>query len=174
MTNVEHPTGKFDGKSLTNAKETKVQPSSSTDAIKAEARQTLLDEIGKFNSKNQAGKYATMVSAYDPVTGKIAVGKSNGKITAEELHPKTVEYVEKQLGVKIGEFTSFCKNSAGACAEVAGADQLVRLGVEPSRIKFTEAVRPRTVFDEGGKITPDSIKKPCGNCQVTWPKGADK
>ncbi|WP_305144376.1 VENN motif pre-toxin domain-containing protein, partial [Photorhabdus luminescens] len=173
VTNIEHANGKFDGKSLPYAeKELKPTSSNGTDALAAKAQQELLNEINKFKSKNQAGKYATMVAAYDPVTGKTAVGRSNGKITAEALHPKTVEYVEKQLGVKIGEFTSFCKNSAGACAEVSSADQLIRQGVEPSRIKFTEAVRPRTVFDEG-KITPDAIKKACENCQVTWPKGAN-
>lgn len=85
------------------------------------------------------------------------------------MHPKTVEYIEKQLGVKIGEFTNFCKNKAGACAEVSGADQLIRQGVPPERIKFTDAVRPRIVYDQG-KITKDSIIKPCENCQITWPK----
>lgn len=110
-----------------------------------------------------------MVGAYDPVTGKIAIGNSNANITAEALHPKTVKYIEQQLGVKIGEFTSFCKNKAGACAEVSAADQLIRQGVAPERIKFTDAVRPRTVYEQG-KITQDSIIKPCENCQITWPK----
>jgi filamentous hemagglutinin len=139
------------------------------DKVAAQAQKDLLNEINSFTSKSQANKNATMVGAYDPVTGKTAIGNSNANITAETLHPKTVEYIEKQLGVKIGEFTSFCKNKAGACAEVSGADQLIRQGVAPERIKFTDAVRPRTVYEQG-KITQDSIIKPCNNCQVTWPK----
>ena len=139
------------------------------DKVAAQAQKNLLDEINSFTSKSQANKNATMVGAYDPVTGKIAIGNSNANITAEALHPKTVKYIEQQLGVKIGEFTSFCKNKAGACAEVSAADQLIRQGVAPERIKFTDAVRPRTVYEQG-KITQDSIIKPCKNCQITWPK----
>ncbi|MCX8726877.1 VENN motif pre-toxin domain-containing protein, partial [Gilliamella sp. B2838] len=139
------------------------------DKVAAQAQKNLLDEINSFTSKSQANKNATMVGAYDPVTGKIAIGNSNANITAEALHPKTVKYIEQQLGVKIGEFTSFCKNKAGACAEVSAAAQLIRQGVAPERIKFTDAVRPRTVYEQG-KITQDSIIKPCENCQITWPK----
>uniref|UniRef100_UPI0036D27678 VENN motif pre-toxin domain-containing protein n=1 Tax=Pantoea sp. sgz302252 TaxID=3341827 RepID=UPI0036D27678 len=137
-------------------------------AVKAE--RDLLNEINSFSSKSQANKSATMVGAYDPVTGKVAIGSSNAQINAESLHPVTVKYIEKQLGVKIGEFTSFCKNKAGACAEVSGADKLIRQGVAPENIKFTDAVRPRIVYDEG-VVTPEAIIKPCANCQVTWPKG---
>ncbi|WP_214040578.1 hypothetical protein [Photorhabdus akhurstii] len=111
-----------------------------------------------------------MVGAYDPVTGKIATGSSNSKITAEALHPDTVKYIEKQLNVKIEEFTSFCKNKAGACAEVSAADQLVRQGVNPSRIKFTDALRPRDVWRKDN-IPSDAIIPPCANCAVSWPKG---
>ncbi|WP_240651680.1 hypothetical protein [Serratia microhaemolytica] len=133
------------------------------------ARQNLLDEINQFSSKNQAGKVATIVAAYDSTTGKIAVGNSNARISAETLHPKTVIYVEKQLGVKIGEFTSFCKNRVGTCAEVSAADQLIRQGVEPSRIQFTEALRPRDMWKKD-EILPDAIIPPCPNCSITWPK----
>ncbi len=140
------------------------------DKVAAQAQQDLLDKIKNFPSKTQANKTATMVGAYDPVTGKTAVGSSNASITADALDPKTVAYIEKQLGVKIGEFTSFCKNKAGACAEVSAADQLVRQGVSPENVKFTDAVRPRAVYD-AGKVTPESVIKPCENCQVTWPKG---
>lgn len=139
------------------------------DKVAAQAQKNLLDEINSFTSKSQANKNATMVGAYDPVTGKIAIGNSNANITAEALHPETVKYIEQQLGVKIGEFTSSCKNKAGACAEVSAADQLIRQGVAPERIKFTDAVRPRTVYEQG-KITQDSIIKPCENCQITWSK----
>ena len=139
------------------------------DKVAAQAQKNLLDEINSFTSKSQANKNATMVGAYDPMTGKIAIGNSNANITAEALHPETVKYIEQQLGVKIGEFTSFCKNKAGACAEVSAADQLIRQGVAPERIKFTDSVRPRTVYEQG-KITQDSIIKPCENCQITWPK----
>lgn len=45
-----------------------------------------------------------MVGVYDPVTGKTAIGNSNANITAEALHPNTVKYIEKQLGVEIDEF----------------------------------------------------------------------
>lgn len=111
-----------------------------------------------------------MIGAYDPMTGKTAIGASDGKVVATSLHPNTVNYLEKKLGVKIGEYTKFCEFSAGACAEVHAADKLVRQGVDPSRIKFTKAVTPRVVYDEG-KITDEAIKAPCGNCKVTWPLG---
>ncbi|MBW7982680.1 hypothetical protein [Enterobacillus tribolii] len=61
-------------------------------------------EINSFTSKLQANKNATMVGVYDPVTGKTAIGNSNANITAEALHPNTVKYIEKQLGVEIDEF----------------------------------------------------------------------
>ncbi|WP_317987496.1 VENN motif pre-toxin domain-containing protein, partial [Photorhabdus antumapuensis] len=168
VTNVEHPTGKFDEKSVSNAN--KGISIAQSDKIAAQAQQNLLNEINGFTSKSQASKNATMVGAYDPVTGKIATSSSNAKITAEALHPDTVKYIEKQLNVKIGEFTSFCKNKAGACAEVSAADQLVRQGVNPSRIKFTDALRPRDVWRKD-HIPSDAIIPPCANCAVSWPKG---
>ncbi|WP_426207168.1 hypothetical protein [Providencia sp. PROV272] len=58
------------------------------------------------------------------------------------LGKNTVIYVEKQLGVKIGEYTTFCKNTIGACAEASAADSLIRQGVKPENIRFTQAVRP--------------------------------
>ncbi|WP_294954079.1 hypothetical protein [uncultured Gilliamella sp.] len=72
--------------------------------------------------------------------------------------------------VKIGEFTSFCKTKAGACAEVSGADKLIRMGSKPENIKFTNALRPRDVWGKN-KIPSSAIIPPCENCQVTWPKG---
>ncbi|MCX8640824.1 hypothetical protein J3U37_11975, partial [Gilliamella sp. B3172] len=162
----------YDRANNTIIKQTKVGKGTAVaqaDKVAAQAQKNLLDEINSFTSKSQANKNATMVGAYDPMTGKIAIGNSNANITAEALHPETVKYIEQQLGVKIGEFTSFCKNKAGACAEVSAADQLIRQGVAPERIKFTDAVRPRTVYEQG-KITQDSIIKPCENCQITWPK----
>jgi filamentous hemagglutinin len=135
-----------------------------------QARQDLLDEINKLSSKTQATKQATMVGAYDPVTGKTAIGSSNGAIAADMLHPNTVKYIEDKLGVKIGEFTDFCKNKAGACAEVSAADSLVRQGVDPSGIKFTDAVRPRDVWGKN-RIPDTAIIPTCTNCSVTWPRG---
>jgi len=109
-----------------------------------------------------------MIGAYDPVSGKIAVGYSNAEVSAATLHPTTVGYIERKLGVEIGSFTSFCKNKVGACAEVSAADSLVRQGVDPSAIKFTEALRPREVW--GKKfVKGKAIVVPCGNCNVTWP-----
>ena len=140
---------------------------------KAQAQQELIDEINKFTSRTQATNISTMIGAYDPVTGKTAIGYSNGKITADALHPTTINYIEKKLGVKIGDFTSFCKNKAGACAEVSAADNLIRQGVQPERIKFTQAVRPRMIWDEK-KITKDAIIPPCKNCKTVWPKGDEK
>ena len=134
------------------------------------AQKELINEINMFSSKNQASKSATMIGAYDSSTGKTAVGNSNANITADSLHPTTVNYIEKQLGVKIGEFTSFCKNKAGACAEVSAADQLIRQGSNPSKIKFTEALRPRDVWRKDD-VPSDAIIPSCDNCSVTWPKG---
>ncbi|MHC8298530.1 two-partner secretion domain-containing protein [Pseudomonas sp. ZS1P83] len=133
------------------------------------ATQELLDAINAFPSNTQASKVATMIGAYDPVSGKVAVGSSNGKITAETLDVRTVNYIESQLGVKIGELTSLCRNAAGACAEVAAVDKLVRLGVNPAGIKFTDALRPKTVREEGG-ITQKAIIETCPNCKVVWPE----
>jgi filamentous hemagglutinin len=136
------------------------------------AEQELISEINKFKSNTQAEKVATMIGAYDPKTGKTAVGFSNKKITADNLHPTTVNYIEKQLGVKIGEFTTFCKNKAGACAEVSAADSLIRQGAKPENIKFTDAIRPKAFRQEKGNIKSDKvIIETCSNCQVTWPKG---
>ena len=134
------------------------------------ATKLLLDTINNFPSKTQAGKSAAMIGAFDPVTGKVAIGSSNAKISADVLDPRTVKHIETQLGVKIGEFTSFCKNVAGACAEVSAADKLVRQGVNPANIQFTIAVRPKVVFHER-VVTPEAIVKTCDNCNVTWPKG---
>ncbi|MFW1850729.1 hemagglutinin repeat-containing protein [Acinetobacter guillouiae] len=134
------------------------------------ATKLLLDTINSFPSKTQAGKSAAMIGAFDPVTGKVAIGSSNAKISADVLDPRTVKHIETQLGVKIGEFTSFCKNVAGACAEVSAADKLVRQGVNPANIQFTIAVRPKVVFQER-VVTPEAIVKTCDNCNVTWPKG---
>ncbi|EJM20994.1 putative hemagglutinin (DUF637), partial [Pseudomonas sp. GM18] len=139
------------------------------DKFSARATQELLDAINAFPSNTQASKVATMIGAYDPVSGKIAVGSSNGKITAETLDVRTVNYIENQLGVKIGELTSLCRNAAGACAEVAAVDKLVRLGVNPAGVKFTDALRPKTVREEGG-ITPKAIIDTCPNCKVVWPE----
>jgi hypothetical protein len=145
-----------------------VFPSSSA-INKSRAEQQLVNEINAFSSKTKAGKTATMVGAYDPVTGKTAVGSSNGKITASDLHPKTVAYIENQLNVKIGEFTSLCDNKAGACAEVSAADKLVRQGVNPSKIQFTDALRPKDAWKQSN--TNNAIIEPCNNCKATWPKG---
>ncbi|AZD80697.1 filamentous hemagglutinin N-terminal domain-containing protein [Pseudomonas chlororaphis] len=139
------------------------------DKLSEQATQELLNAIYAFPSNTQASKVATMISAYDPVSGKIAVGSSNGRITADSLDVRTVNYVEGQLGVKIGELTDLCRNSAGACAEVSAVDKLVRLGVNPAGVKFTDAVRPKTVRDEGG-ITPKAIIGTCPNCKATWPE----
>nr|WP_226093679.1 VENN motif pre-toxin domain-containing protein [Dickeya oryzae]MCA6993132.1 VENN motif pre-toxin domain-containing protein [Dickeya oryzae] len=148
------------------------QSALNAEKVAAQAEQELLSEINKFTSKTQATRSATMVGAYDPTTGKTAVGNSNAKISAQDLDPRTVEYIEKQLGVKIGEFTSFCPNKAGACAEVSAADQLVRQGSNPSEIKFTDAVRPRDAWNKE-KIPSTAIIPPCKNCTVTWPKGKE-
>ncbi len=136
------------------------------------AQQELISEINKFKSNTQAEKVATMIGAFDPKTGKTAVGFSNKTITADSLHPTTVNYIEKQLGVKIGEFTSFCKNKAGACAEVSAADSLIRQGAKPENIKFTQAIRPKVYRQENGNMNSEKvIVETCNNCKVTWPKG---
>ena len=111
-----------------------------------------------------------MVAAYDVDTGFTAIGKSNSKISVETLDPRTTNYIENKLGVKIGEFTDFCKNKVGACAEVSAADQLVRRGVNPESIRFTDAIRPKEIFDSGGFLTVDAIVPTCPNCARTWPK----
>ncbi len=140
------------------------------DNVADKAQKELIENINGFTSKNQATKTATMVAAYDPMTGRTAVGSNNANVNSESLHPVTVKYIEDKLGVKIGEFTSFCKNKAGACAEVSAADQLVRNGSDPSNIKFTEALRPRDVWGKD-HIPSSAIIPQCSNCQVTWPKG---
>ncbi|WP_218188946.1 hypothetical protein, partial [Pseudomonas sp. PH1b] len=141
------------------------------DKVSAQARQDLLDEINKFPSKSKAGEYATMIGAYDPLTGKTAIGGSNTKISSDMLHVDTVKYIEDKLGVKIGEFTSFCKNKVGACAEISAADSLVRQGVDPSRIRFTEALRPREVWRKE-TLTDKAVVETCKNCGASWPKGS--
>lgn len=141
----------------------------SSKVLEMQATQKLLNEIDAFPSINQATKTSTMIGAYDPVTGKIAVGKS-GPIKAENLDPKTVFFLESKLGVKIGELTGFCKNSVGICAEVNAADQLVRQGSDPSRIKFTQALIPRVV-KKSGIVNTAGIKPTCNNCKITWPTG---
>lgn len=139
--------------------------------LNAKAEKYLFDEIGKISSRSQAEKIAAMIGAYDIKTGKIAVGRSNAQITADTLDPRTVGYIENQLGVKIGEFTSFCKNKVGACAEVSAADQLIRQGADPKDIHFTKAVVPRQVKIHGFLFNERTIKETCENCQVTWPRG---
>ncbi|MCO6509121.1 MAG: VENN motif pre-toxin domain-containing protein, partial [Snodgrassella sp.] len=142
-----------------------------TEKLAVQAQQELINEINKFKSNTQAEKVAAMIGAYDPVTGKTAVGYSNKLITAESLHPTTVSYIETQLGVKIGEFTSFCKNKAGACAEVSAADSLIRQGAKPENIQFTQAIRPKAFRQENSIISEKVIVKTCDNCKVTWPRG---
>lgn len=115
-----------------------------------------------------------MIDAYDIKTGKIAVGHSNAQITADMLDKRTVDYIENKLNVKIGEFTSFCKNKVGACAEISAADQLIKQGVDPSSIRFTRAVRPQHVYgkDKMPEMTDGKANiEACPNCKVTWPKG---
>ncbi|MFJ3005925.1 hypothetical protein [Pseudomonas fluorescens] len=139
------------------------------DNLYERATQELLDAINAIPSNTQASKIATMISAYDPVTGKIAVGSSNGKISADQLDFRTVDYLESKLGVKIGEITTLCRNVAGACAEVSAVDKLVRQGVNPGEVKFTSALRPRTVR-ENGAVTGDAVIKTCPNCNAVWPE----
>ncbi|WP_157953021.1 hemagglutinin repeat-containing protein [Limnobaculum parvum] len=144
-----------------------------TSPLSIQAQKDLLDEINKFRSRTQATNTSTMIGAYDSATGKTAIGFSNNNITAELLDSKTVTYIESQLGAKIGEFTSFCKNTVGACAEVSAADQLIRQGADPASIKFTRAVRPRDAY--GKKEVPaKAIVDTCENCAATWPNGNKK
>lgn len=133
----------------------------------------MINEINNFSSKSKASDIAVMIGAYDPATGKIAVGRSNAKITADALDERTVNYIESKLNVKIGEFTSFCKNKVGACAEISAADQLIRQGADPSSIRFTQAVRPQHVYGKDRMPEKDSRAniETCSNCKVTWPKG---
>ena len=85
------------------------------------------------------------------------------------LHPKTVAHVEGELNVKIGEFTNLYSNKAGACAEISTADRLIRKGANLSKIKFTDAVRPRVIWRKE-TLEKGMIIEPCENCKVTWPK----
>ncbi|WP_373874780.1 hemagglutinin repeat-containing protein, partial [Pseudomonas tohonis] len=135
--------------------------------LSTQADQAMLEEINKFSSRTQAAKIATMVGVYDPETGRIAVGSSNGRITAADLHPDTVRFVEERLGVKVGEFTDICANKVGACAEISGADVLVRQGSRPENLKFTRALRPAKVWGEQD-IPDDARVGMCGNCKNTW------
>ncbi|MEQ4675871.1 DUF637 domain-containing protein [Providencia vermicola] len=151
----------------------KLTPIIEKEQLHASATKKLIEEINRFPSKTQATNTATMIGAYDPVTGKIAIGYSDGKISAEMLSKDTVIYVKKQLGVEIGEYTKFCKNTVGACAEVSAADSLIRQGVKPENIRFTQAVRPREVWGKD-TIPLKAIKETCDNCLVTWPAGVDK
>ncbi len=141
--------------------------------LKAEAE--LKKEISSFKSANQASKTATMIGAYDSKSGKIAVGASDNEIVAEKLHPLTVQYIEKNLGVKIGEFTLSCKNKAGACAEVNAADKLIRQNVKPEDVKFTDAYRPRSVYaDPNKELKVEYVIGTCKNCETVWPTGVKK
>ncbi|NHR06436.1 filamentous hemagglutinin N-terminal domain-containing protein [Chromobacterium haemolyticum] len=139
--------------------------------LTAHANQQLLDAVNAIPSKNQASKIATMIAAFDPETGKVAIGYSSGFRKAEDLSPLTVKYVEERLGVTIGEFTNLCSNRVGACAEISAADKLIRQGVRPESIEFTQAVRPLTILKNGGVMEEKAIISTCGNCQRTWPKG---
>ncbi|WP_247602662.1 hemagglutinin repeat-containing protein [Providencia rettgeri] len=151
----------------------KLIPIIEKEQLHASATNKLVAEINRLPSKTQAANTATMIGAYDPVTGKIAIGYSDGKISAEMLNKDTVIYVEKKLGVKIAEYTTFCKNKVGACAEVSAADSLIRQGVKPENIRFTQAVRPREVWGKD-TISLKAIKETCDNCLVTWPTGVDR
>ncbi|SIP73500.1 hypothetical protein XIS1_280005 [Xenorhabdus innexi] len=74
--------------------------------------------------------------------------------------------------IKAQQFTSSCKNRAGACAEVSAADSLIRQGAKPEDIKFTEAIRPKAFRQEKGNLNAEKvIVETCDNCKVTWPKG---
>lgn len=139
------------------------------DKVGAQAQKDLIAEINKFPSRTQATNTSTMIGAHNPVTGKTAVGYSNKLITEESLHPTTVNYIEKQLGVKIGEFTNFCKNKVGTCAEVSAADSLMRQGVKPENIQFTQSVRPKAFRQENGIISENVIVETSNNCKITWP-----
>ncbi len=151
----------------------KLIPIIEKEQLHASATNKLVAEINKLNSKSQAEKFAVGIGAYDPSTGKTAFGFSNGKVSAEALDDRTVLYLKKQLGVEIGEYTKLCNNSVGACAEVSAADKLIREGVKPENIKFTQPVRPRIVWEDS-KINEAALVDTCKNCQATWPTGAHK
>ncbi|MEE4613094.1 DUF637 domain-containing protein [Serratia marcescens] len=137
------------------------------------AENELKAEILGLKSNTQASEIAAMIGAYDSRSGRIAVGASDSKIIAEKLHPQTVQYIEKQLGVKIGEFTKLCNNKAGACAEVNAADKLIRQGVRPEDVKFTDAYRTRFVYRDK-ELKNDHVISACKNCESTWPNGVKK
>ncbi|HFT7665921.1 TPA: DUF637 domain-containing protein [Serratia marcescens] len=137
------------------------------------AESELKAEILGLKSNTQASEIAAMIGAYDSRSGRIAVGASDSKIIAEKLHPQTVQYIEKQLGVKIGEFTKLCNNKAGACAEVNAADKLIRQGVRPEDVKFTDAYRTRFVYRDK-ELKNDHVISACKNCESTWPNGVKK
>ncbi|HGM7059960.1 TPA: DUF637 domain-containing protein [Serratia marcescens] len=137
------------------------------------AESELKAEILGLKSNTQASEIAAMIGAYDSRSGRIAVGASDSKIIAEKLHPQTVQYIEKQLGVKIGEFTNLCNNKAGACAEVNAADKLIRQGVRPEDVKFTDAYRTRFVYRDK-ELKNDHVISACKNCESTWPNGVKK
>lgn len=82
-----------------------------------------------------------------------------------------MSYIEKQLGVKIGEFTSFCENKAGACYEVSAAHSLIRQGAKPENIHFKRELRPKSFRQENGIISEKVIVETCNNCKITWPQG---
>ena len=149
--------------------EAEIVAKSNADIIKKAAEEQLLKDILAYPSANQASKNAAMIGAYDPATGLYAIGNSTRGIKAENLHQNTVKYIESKLGVKIGEFTKLCGNKVGACAEVNAADKLIRQGVPPSRIQFTDAVVPRQVWSDK-KILPKNLKETCNNCKASWPK----
>ncbi|OKP54109.1 hypothetical protein A8A12_16355 [Serratia marcescens] len=137
------------------------------------AENELKAEILGLKSNTQASEIAAMIGAYDSRSGRIAVGASDSKIIAEKLHPQTVQYIEKQLGVKIGEFTKLCNNKAGACAEVNAADKLIRQGVRPEDVKFTDGYRTRFVYRDK-ELKNDHVISACKNCESTWPNGVKK
>lgn len=137
------------------------------------AESELKAEILGLKSNTQASEIAAMIGAYDSRSGRIAVGASDSKIIAEKLHPQTVQYIEKQLGVKIGGFTKLCNNKAGACAEVNAADKLIRQGVRPEDVKFTDAYRTRFVYRDK-ELKNDHVISACKNCESTWPNGVKK
>ncbi len=55
----------------------------------------------------------------------------------------------------------------------SAVDSLIRQGVKPENIRFTQAVRPREVWGKD-TIPLKAIKETCDNCQATWPTGAHK
>ena len=138
-------------------------------ALESKANGELLTAINSLGSKTSARGSSVMVGAYDSTTGLTSVG-SSGALKAEDLSPAMVKFVEDKLGVPIGQATSFCSNLAGFCAEVKAADTLVRQGVNPANIKFTNPVRPGMVY--GNTSIPENAFVPaCANCSTTWPNG---